>query len=127
MATVSYSTFTTLYGVDTSASDFSATEIESIIDHSINILNLKGKDRYTIKNMSGVAGAKTVTLESHQSGAVMHVAWIIYKGRNPETASIGSLSYVPATVLTNPVAMQTIMDYVESLAAFEESPSGKVG
>jgi hypothetical protein len=127
MVSVTYSTFTTLYDVDTSASDFSAAEIESIIDHAINMLNLLGKDHYTIKNMSGTSGSKTVTLKSHQNGAVMHVAWLVYKGRNPETASIGSLSLAPSTVLTNPVAMQTVNDYVTSLIAFEETPSGKTG
>jgi hypothetical protein len=127
MASITYSTFTTLYGIDTSASDFSAAEIESIMDHAIDMLNLQGRDRFTIKNMSGSAGSKTVTLKSHQSGAVLHVAWMIYKGRNPETASIGALSYVPSSVLVNPTAVKMFYDYVDSLVAFEETPSGKVG
>jgi hypothetical protein len=125
--TVTYATFTSLYGVNTSASDFDAEEIEAIIDHAINMLNLQGRDRFTVKNMSGSAGSKSVSLKGYQSGAVMHVAWLIYKGRDPETASIGSLSYVPSSVLTNPTALQTFYNYVESLAAFEETPSGKVG
>jgi hypothetical protein len=127
MATVSYTTFTTLYDVNTAASDFSATEIEAIIDHAINLLNLKGMDHYTISNMSGTAGSKSVSLQSHQSGAVMFVAWLIYKGRKPESSSIGSLSYSPSTVLTDPVAMQTVDDYVKSLISFESLPSGKTG
>lgn len=127
MASVSYTTFTTLYDVDTAASDFSASEIESILDHAINLLNLLGQNHYTISNMSGTSGAKTVSLQSHQSGAVMFVAWLIYKGRKPESASIGSLSYSPSTVLTDPVAKQTVNDYVMSLIKFESVPSGKTG
>jgi hypothetical protein len=116
-----------MYGVDTSSSNFSAEEIEGIIDHAINMLNLQGRGFFTIKNMSGTAGSKTVTLKSHVSGAVLHVAWLIYKGRSPESVSLGALSYAPASVLVNQVAIQTFNDYVKSLIAFEETPSGKVG
>ena len=91
MVSVTYTTLTHLVN-DTSIAPATA---EEIIDQAINILNTYG---CSLSNMTGVAGAKTLTVTSAEAGAVIAVAVEIYSqyyvssGASSNSYGLGPLS-----------------------------------
>lgn len=96
----------------------SATNMENLVDSAIDLLNLFGAE--TISNMSGDAGAKTVTLTSKQHGGVVQAVRVIYMGvwRNLQIGSSGLQGQTMSTtdVLANPTVVTLIEKIAERLS-----------
>jgi hypothetical protein len=96
MVTITHDSLTSILDDTTIA----AATTEEIIDLAIDTLNLFGAD---LPNMSGVAGTKTLGLESKEKGAVLLVARKIYYGfyKGAVNVGIGGLSVTTPDVLGN--------------------------
>lgn len=97
MVAVTYSTLHSLLHLV--VADISAADTENLIDQAIDKLNLYGLGAFTISNLTGAAGSKTVTVTSQERGAIMEVASSIYylQYKEPSGMSISSLSQSPPT------------------------------
>ena len=93
MVVVTASTFSNLVPTDTA---LTATISETIIDQAIDLLNLYSGIDEDISNMTGTAGAKTLTVEGCERGAILMVARPIYyaffKGQTGASGSLGQLA-----------------------------------
>jgi hypothetical protein len=86
--------------------DDSATNIEYVLDLSIDVLNIYGA---SLDNMAGGAGTKTVTLTSQQRGGVFVMAREIYKKFPKDagtTAAHSALSVTESDILKDKELME---------------------
>lgn len=90
-----------------------ATQLEYVMDLTIDILNAYGCG---LSNMTGVGGAKTVTLTSKQRGAVFLVARNIYasyfKNADNTNANAGNINIQTTDLMSN----ATIVALIQSVA-----------
>ena len=96
MATVTYADLRVLLNEPT----LSPTDAEQIIDLAVDSLNLYGAD---LPNMTGTAGAKSLSLESKEKGAVFLVARAVYYGfyKGLSSVSVSSISVSTPDVMSN--------------------------
>src|SRR3990170_2309498 len=98
----------------------SNTEMEYIIDTSIDVLNIFHAD---IPNMTGSTGSKTVSLESAQAGAVKIVTRIIYygfwKGITTTQGPGGLGSITIPDIMSNPTIWGAIKEIARELREVE--------
>jgi hypothetical protein len=108
MVTITHDSLTTLLN-DTV---IVAATAEEIIDLAVDTLNLYGAD---LPNMSGVAGVKTVSVESKEKGAILLVARKIYYGfyKGSTNVSIGGLAVSNIDVLGN----QSVLNFAKECAS----------
>lgn len=116
MATVTYADLHALLNI--TASDISPVNAEKVIDLAIDCLNLYGAD---LPNMTGTAGAKSLSLESREKGAVFLTARAIYYGmfKGPTSVSISSISATSSDVLSNSAITRVIEKAAECLTEIE--------
>jgi len=94
-------------------------DLEAIIDLSIDLINLYSD--VDISNMTGIAGSKTVNLESKQKAAVFIAARAIYYSfyKGIETGSVGGLVVSSTDVLSNPSVQRAIEKAARRLTELE--------
>jgi hypothetical protein len=120
MATITYSTLTDLLDLSV-PTDITAANAEKIIDQAIDLLNLYGN--LDLPNMSGTAGAKSVSVESRQRGAILSVARAVYYGfyKGLETASAGPVNVSSPDLMSNQSVLASVKEEAELLKDFDIS------
>ena len=107
MATITYVDLHDLLHI--TVADISAINAEKIIDLAVDCLNLYGAD---LPNMTGTAGAKSLSLESKEKGAVFMVVRAVYYGfyKGLDVVGISSLSASSPDVMSNSTIAAVIKD-----------------
>ena len=96
--------------------DVSAETLETIIDLAIDALNLFGAD---LGNLTGTAGAKSLSCSSAEKGAILIVARAVYYSfyKNVQGASIGGITVTANDLMKDPGTLQLIKDAARALQA----------
>lgn len=116
MATITYVDLHDLLNI--TVGDISAINAEKVIDLAVDCLNLYGAD---LPNMSGTAGAKSLSLESREKGAVFMVARAIYYGfyKGLDAVGISSLSTSAPDLMSNSTITAVIKEAGHLLSEVE--------
>ena len=126
MVTVNYQTLSDVMNFNVGSGtgyDISAESIETLLDLSIDMLNLFGAE---LPNMTGTAGAKTVSLTSPEKAAVLLVARAVYNGfyRSTDQAALGGASVSTTDLMKDPATLQLVKDAARELQQKDASDEG---
>ena len=101
------------------AGQVSDTNLEKIIDLAVDCLNLYGN--IDLSNMSGTAGAKTVSLESREKGAVFIVARAIYYSfyKGVESSTVGGLAVSTPDLMSNQTVLAAVKEAARLLSEID--------
>lgn len=120
MASVTASTLDTLLHLSGAVPD---ATLEEILDLAVDLINLYS--RAGVPNMTGVAGSKTVSLESREKGAVLSVATAVYSnmyvssGSQSSSYSVGGIGISTSNAASNAAVDLAVKEASRSLAEVE--------
>lgn len=118
MATITATDLDTVLHLQNSVSD---EVLEDLLDLAIDTLNLYGA---AVDNMSGVAGAKSVTVTGKERAAAFISVRAIYYGFYKEIASstIAGLTVSSTDLMSNPEVLRMIKEAARRLEQHEGVP-----